>query len=101
MEEVVGLAPSGSMGSGYNLDAFKRGVNFKPHFIGQDAGSTDMGPYYHGTGNTFLPLATIGFERGFVRPGHAVGVQRKTDSGQDDQNAHHDQHLDQREASRA
>jgi len=58
MDEIIGLAPSGSMGSGYNLDAFKRGVEAKPHFIGQDAGSTDMGPYYHGTGATFLPLAT-------------------------------------------
>jgi hypothetical protein len=62
MEEVIGLAPSGSMGSGYNLDAFKRGVSLKPHFIGQDAGSTDMGPYYHGTGNTFLPLATYRYD---------------------------------------
>jgi len=35
------------MGSGYNLDAFKRGVNLKPHFIGQDAGSTDMGDIAH------------------------------------------------------
>src|SRR6476469_1457719 len=58
MDEIVGLAPSGSMGSGYNLEACKRGIESKPHFIGQDAGSTDMGPYYHGTGATFLPLAT-------------------------------------------
>src|SRR6185436_1916038 len=58
MEEIIGLAPSGSMGSGYNLDAFERGIAAGPHFIGQDAGSTDMGPYYHGTGATFLPLAT-------------------------------------------
>ncbi|MCC6535853.1 MAG: acyclic terpene utilization AtuA family protein [Burkholderiales bacterium] len=58
MDEIVGLAPSGSMGSGYNLEAFKRGIAAQPHFIGQDAGSTDMGPYYHGTGATFLPLAT-------------------------------------------
>jgi hypothetical protein len=58
MEEIVGLAPSGSMGSGYNVEAFERGLDAQPHFIGQDAGSTDMGPYYHGTGATFLPLAT-------------------------------------------
>ncbi len=62
MDEVIGLAPSGSMGSGYNLDAFKRGMAAKPHFIGQDAGSTDMGPYYHGTGATFLPLATYRYD---------------------------------------
>lgn len=58
VEEIVGLAPSGSMGSGYNLKAFERGLAANPHFIGQDAGSTDMGPYYHGTGAPFLPLAT-------------------------------------------
>jgi len=58
MDEIVGLAPSGSMGSGYNLEAFERGLAANPHFIGQDAGSTDMGPYYHGTGTPFLPLAT-------------------------------------------
>lgn len=62
MDEVIGLAPSGSMGSGYNLDAFKRGLGANPHFIGQDAGSTDMGPYYHGTGTTFLPLATYRYD---------------------------------------
>jgi hypothetical protein len=62
MEEVIGLAPSGSMGSGYNLEAFERGMAAKPHFIGQDAGSTDMGPYYHGTGATFLPLATYRYD---------------------------------------
>ena len=62
MDEVIGLAPSGSMGSGYNLDAFKRGLEASPHFIGQDAGSTDMGPYYHGTGATFLPLATYRYD---------------------------------------
>ena len=62
MNEIIGLAPSGSMGSGYNLDAFERGLAANPHFIGQDAGSTDMGPYYHGTGATFLPLATYRYD---------------------------------------
>ncbi|MBR0666043.1 DUF1446 domain-containing protein [Roseomonas hellenica] len=58
MQEITGLAPSGSLGSGFNIEAFKRGLSLGPHFIGQDAGSTDMGPYYHGTGRPFLPLAT-------------------------------------------
>jgi hypothetical protein len=62
IDEIIGLAPSGSMGSGYNLDAFERGLAARPHFIGQDAGSTDMGPYYHGTGATFLPLATYRYD---------------------------------------
>src|SRR5258706_6261912 len=66
MDEMVGLAPSGSMGSGYNLDAFERGLAANPHFIGQDAGSTDMGPYYHGTGAPFLPLATYRYDLSFM-----------------------------------
>ncbi len=66
MDEMIGLAPSGSMGSGYNLDAFERGLSANPHFIGQDAGSTDMGPYYHGTGAPFLPLATYRHDLSFM-----------------------------------
>lgn len=58
MEEIVGMAPSGSLGSGYNREAFDACLRESPHFIGQDAGSTDMGPYYHGTGAAFLPRAT-------------------------------------------
>ena len=57
MQEIVGLAPSGSMGSGYNLEAFERGLAANPHFIGQDAGTTDTGPYYHGDDKPFLPLS--------------------------------------------
>lgn len=58
MQEVVGLAPSGTLGSGYNLEAFHRALAEEPHFIGQDAGSTDMGPYYHGSAAPFLPRST-------------------------------------------
>lgn len=57
MKQVTGVAPSGSMGSGYNLASFKRAMQANPDFIGQDAGSTDMGPYYHGADKAFLPLS--------------------------------------------
>src|SRR3569623_1395861 len=57
MKQVTGVAPSGSMGSGYNLESFKRAMAAGPDFIGQDAGSTDMGPYYHGHDQPFLPLS--------------------------------------------
>jgi hypothetical protein len=57
MKQIIGVAPSGSMGSGYNLASFKRAMEAKPDFIGQDAGSTDMGPYYHGADKAFLPLS--------------------------------------------
>lgn len=57
MKQITGVAPSGSMGSGYNLASFKRAMEAGPDFIGQDAGSTDMGPYYHGADRAFLPLS--------------------------------------------
>ena len=68
-DEVTGLAPSGSMGSGYNLEAFERGLAANPDFIGQDAGTTDTGPYYHGTGLPFLPLATYRHDLSFMLRG--------------------------------
>jgi hypothetical protein len=46
------------MGSG-SIDAFERGLP-RPR-IGQDAGSTDMGPYIS-TGAPFLPLATYRYD---------------------------------------
>jgi hypothetical protein len=58
MDQITGLAPSGSMGSGFDKAAFARALTQDPDFIGQDAGSTDMGPFYHGSGKTFLPLST-------------------------------------------
>jgi hypothetical protein len=58
MQQIVGVAPSGSLGSGYNIAAFKRAMSLEPDFVGQDAGSTDMGPYYHGSGQPFLPRTT-------------------------------------------
>jgi hypothetical protein len=58
MQELVGLAPSGSLGSGFDMPAFRRALDEGPDFIGQDAGSTDMGPYYHGSSKPFLPRAT-------------------------------------------
>ena len=57
MKQITGVAPSGSMGSGYNVESFKRAMAANPDFIGQDAGSTDMGPYYHGHDQPFLPLS--------------------------------------------
>lgn len=58
MQQIVGVAPSGSLGSGYNIAAFKRAMSLNPDFVGQDAGSTDMGPYYHGSGQPFLARIT-------------------------------------------
>lgn len=41
---------SGQLGHGIPRPAFERGISLKPHFIGADCGSTDIGPYYLGAG---------------------------------------------------
>ena len=55
MKEVIGLAPSGSLGVGFNVDSFYRALEADPHFIGQDAGTSDIGPAYLGEGRLFQP----------------------------------------------
>lgn len=47
------------LGYGYPADSLKRALDFAPHFLGVDAGSTDPGPYYLGSGESFVrPLQT-------------------------------------------
>jgi hypothetical protein len=50
MDEIRVLAPTGMLGSGYLIESFNRGLKKNPHFIGVDAGSTDIGPYFLGAG---------------------------------------------------
>ncbi|MFJ2647447.1 acyclic terpene utilization AtuA family protein [Streptomyces sp. NPDC087420] len=44
------LAPTGALGAGFDADAFRRGVDARPHVIACDAGSTDSGPAALGSG---------------------------------------------------
>jgi hypothetical protein len=46
------LVPSGVIGSGCPQAAIDRGITLRPHAIAVDAGSTDSGPHYLGTGST-------------------------------------------------
>lgn len=52
MRELKCLSATGQLGHGIIADAFRRGVARSPHVIGADMGSTDIGPYYLGSGNT-------------------------------------------------
>src|SRR4051794_24293125 len=52
MRELKCLSATGQLGHGIIADAFRRGVARKPDVIGADMGSTDIGPYYLGSGNT-------------------------------------------------
>ena len=48
------LSPCGMLGYGYPLENLQRGLDRKPDFIGVDAGSTDPGAYYLGSGQAFV-----------------------------------------------
>src|SRR5579872_6062771 len=39
------------LGSGFRTESLERALDWEPHFIGCDAGSTDAGPYYLGSGH--------------------------------------------------
>jgi len=53
------LSPTGVAGSGFQESSFERALEQRPHFIGCDAGSTDPGPEYLGSGRTAFPLDAI------------------------------------------
>jgi hypothetical protein len=57
--EVRVLAATGVLGSGFLEDSFERALALAPHVIGADAGSTDPGPAYLGTGQAAFPRAAV------------------------------------------
>ena len=46
------LATTGFLGTGFLEESLNRAMEARPDFIGCDAGSTDPGPYYLGSGET-------------------------------------------------
>jgi hypothetical protein len=52
MQEIRALSATGILGSGFREDTLKRAMALKPDFIGADAGSTDPGPHYLGSGES-------------------------------------------------
>ncbi|HEX7126721.1 MAG TPA: acyclic terpene utilization AtuA family protein [Thermodesulfobacteriota bacterium] len=57
MKEIVALAPTGMLGSGYLPESFRLAMERKPHFIGQDSGTMDSGPNKLGTGTPLFSRA--------------------------------------------
>ncbi len=49
------LSPTGILGYGFPEVSFDRGIELEPDVIGVDAGSTDPGPYYLGSGKLLVP----------------------------------------------
>jgi hypothetical protein len=53
------LAPTAILGYGFPEDSFERGLSEEPHMVAVDAGSTDPGPYYLGSGKSFTDRAAV------------------------------------------
>lgn len=51
MESVKVFVPYGAVGLNCTEEAFEAGLLMKPDIISSDAGSTDSGPYYLGSGH--------------------------------------------------
>lgn len=52
-QEFKVLSPTGILGYGFPEQSFRKGIAAAPDLIGVDAGSTDPGPYYLGSGKSF------------------------------------------------
>jgi hypothetical protein len=59
MEPITILAPTGSLGYGFDTEALERGMEQKPAAIVVDAGSTDPGPHYLGSGEMLVPRVAV------------------------------------------
>ena len=58
-DEIRILSPTGVCGSGFIESSFARALTQRPDVIGCDAGSTDPGPSYLGSGKTAFPRDAI------------------------------------------
>lgn len=58
-DEIRVLSPTGVCGSGFLESSFEAALAQHPHFIGCDAGSTDPGPTYLGTGRAAFPRDAV------------------------------------------
>lgn len=54
MNEIRACSTSGILGYGFPEESLRRCMEMKPDFIACDAGSTDPGPYYLGSGKSFV-----------------------------------------------
>lgn len=58
-EEFRILSATAILGYGFPLASFEEGMKRKPHLIAADAGSTDPGPYYLGSGVSFTDRGAV------------------------------------------
>ena len=71
MKEMRILSPTAILGYGFPEESFERGMARRPHVIGVDAGSTDPGPYYLGSGKPFVDRGAVKRDLGILVPADA------------------------------
>jgi hypothetical protein len=72
---ITVLTPTGTLGYGYQQAALDRGLSLGPHAIAVDAGSTDPGPHYLGSGETLVSrFATKRELTDLIRGGRRLGI---------------------------
>src|SRR5579872_7380199 len=54
MATITVLTPTGTLGYGFGAEALEGGMRLKPDVIAVDAGSTDPGPHYLGSGEPLV-----------------------------------------------
>lgn len=59
LAELRILSPTAILGYGFPHSSFQAGLERDPHVIAVDAGSTDPGPYYLGSGQSFTQRSAV------------------------------------------
>ena len=69
------LVPYGAVGLGCDDEAFEAGLAMNPDIISSDAGSTDSGPYYLGSGKGKYAQAAVKRDlKRMILGAHRLGV---------------------------
>lgn len=75
MNGITVLTPTGTLGYGFGDEALARGMSLNPAVIAVDAGSTDPGPYYLGSGKPLVSDVSIRRElTALIKAGRAAGI---------------------------
>ncbi|KRE16749.1 hypothetical protein ASE66_09020 [Bosea sp. Root483D1] len=75
MPPITVLTPTGTLGYGFGEEALARGMSLNPAVIAVDAGSTDPGPHYLGSGKPLVSNVSIKRElTALIRAGRAAGI---------------------------
>lgn len=68
MREMRVLSPTAILGYGFPMESFEKGMSMKPDVIAVDAGSSDPGPYYLGSGKSFTDKGAVKRDLGIMIP---------------------------------